>query len=233
MLDNGITMFGKTYKIVNDLLIDEDGNVSSYRYKDGKIISVRKRCGKWYVDENGIKHLINVNGKYQEIECCYEDKLIYDHIERKWKVATDEDLKYELISQIQDEIKKEKSKLSNIQDLIEYVGILFYVISYLHSKYDINPLTILEALFYKAKDYIPSDVIIDNYFKDKVTGYPQDVIDLLDKASFALNKLITIGKTSIKLENFILQLYTKENVELNKILNNIKKQLDLILNKDE
>ena len=106
----------KFYKFIDDLVYEvlNDGSlkfVNKLRYDGEKIVEARA-FKTFYIDEKGIKHIKKLNPNWQELNCNFDDPIIFDKSISKWRVKTPEE--------ILEELKQEK--IQNLkQKAYEYI----------------------------------------------------------------------------------------------------------------
>ena len=101
------------YKIVNDLVYDLEGNLvvrARYDENSDKIFDIADLdLDKFYIDENGIKHIRKYDENWQELKCKWDDELVFDENQGKWRIKTEE----ERLREKRNKYKKEFVDLTN------------------------------------------------------------------------------------------------------------------------
>jgi len=164
------------YKINNDLVYEltPEGEKlrEDLRYNEDKnTIERADRYNKFYIDRNGFKHIKKYENDWQELECKWNDELIFDKKLNKWRVKTEEDKKKELIEKNIRKLEEITDKYilnlfkkynEDFNDIVTEIQYLEGRILYLAALYNIN-ITIDEikqkiALFITNK-YTKDDAI--------------------------------------------------------------------------
>jgi len=95
------------YKIVNDLVYDLEGNLiirARYDEETDKVYDIADlNIDKFYIDENGIKHIKKYNENWQELKCKWNDELVFDN--GKWRIKTEQEKLEEYKQQLIHELK--------------------------------------------------------------------------------------------------------------------------------
>jgi len=99
-----------TYITENDLVYDENGNLivrARYDEETGKIFDIADlNLRKFYIDENGIKHIRKYKEEWQELECKWNDELVFDESLKRWRVKTEKEKLEEIKQQKINELKQ-------------------------------------------------------------------------------------------------------------------------------
>jgi len=120
------------YYIVEDLIqgllnpgsLVPDVNYLRYNPKTKEVIDIRKlpQPYTFYIDEKGIKHILQLNQNWQPLQCNYDDELINDN--GIWRVKTEAEKLQEKIQEKQGVLLSfEKQRVQKILDIYGYISL--------------------------------------------------------------------------------------------------------------
>ncbi len=125
------------YYIVGDLIQgifgskdDIDLRYLRYNPETEEIIDIRElpQPYTFYIDEKGIKHIIQLNQNWQPLKCNWDDELVNDN--RTWRVKTETEKLQEKIQEKQEELlsfeKQRVQKILNSYGYISLADVQFY-----------------------------------------------------------------------------------------------------------
>ncbi|SNZ11886.1 hypothetical protein SAMN06265182_2130 [Persephonella hydrogeniphila] len=122
------------YYIVEDLIqgllnpgsLVPDVNYLRYNPKTKEVIDIRKlpQPYTFYIDEKGIKHIIQAEPSWQPLDCTWYDELVFDTTTNQWRVKTADEKLAELKEEKQKQLLQlEKSRLQKVLDKYGYNGL--------------------------------------------------------------------------------------------------------------
>ena len=86
----------KFYKFEGDLVYEVRDNgelvfVEDKRFDGTRMVNIQDYT-TFYIDENGIKHIQQLNPNWQQLNCNWDDELVFDTSINQWRVKTPEEL---------------------------------------------------------------------------------------------------------------------------------------------
>jgi len=120
-----------------------------YNPKTKKVIDIRQlpQPYKFYIDEKGIKHILQLDPSWQPLECNWDDELVNDN--GMWRVKTEEEKLQERKEQNKrNMLRLQKERLEQILDRYGYIDLAD--VQYYTSQNDTEAKAILS--WYQAYD---------------------------------------------------------------------------------
>lgn len=158
-------------------------NLPNYQLRfDGQKIVDASTYTTFYIDENGIKHIVQHDPSWQELQCKFDDILVKDSDTGNWRAMTEEEIKEQ----------KEKERIQELSDACKNYILSFYPA--IKQQSDIADKVYFETVL-KAVGIsnLEADIIkrVEDFYNGKTLD--EVISDVADENKEAYLQLIKVG----------------------------------------